>query len=116
GVVRNPIVESAPDPLAQVAEKIRRTIQKGAPLFNSGDRQGCADIYRLTSEAFMLEELKGDAHAALRARLLAALRRAASRDAAQSAWEYRYAFDDVLFALDELRRKSTRRTKAERTN
>ncbi len=57
----------------------------------------------------MTEDLHGEAHTALRARLASALRRANARDVGRAAWELRWAFDDVLFVAAELERRGSRK-------
>ncbi len=91
---KNPLLATA----AGVADRIRAAIQKGAPMYNAGDVRGCAALYRSTAEELVALEL-GDTPAALRARLRAAMERADGREPARAAWELRYAFDDLLFAL-----------------
>ncbi len=89
---RNPLLEASS---ASVVDRIRATIQKGAPLYNQGDVRGCAALYRSTAEELMALPLA----AALRARLRAAVDRAEGKESSRAAWELRYAFDDLLFAL-----------------
>jgi hypothetical protein len=86
-------------PVTAVVDRLRATIQKGAPLYNRGDERGCAELYRATARELLQLELAGEAHAALRARLRAAIDRADGREPARAAWELRYAFDDLLFAM-----------------
>ncbi|MCC7540180.1 MAG: hypothetical protein IT379_28435, partial [Deltaproteobacteria bacterium] len=92
---------------AAVVDAIHKTIMRGAPIYNAGDVDGCARLYRETAESLASGPLSGAGQEALRARLLAAIRRADPGDPAQSAWELRYAFDDLLAAADRLPRIGT---------
>jgi serine/threonine protein kinase len=92
-------VETPVDPLA--AERIRATIQVGAPTYNSGDHQGCYEIYKETAEELLTDVLQVESATAAAARLRTALLRAqAMRSPTYAAWEIRYAFDDILRASD----------------
>jgi len=91
---KNPLLATA----ASVADRVRAAIQKGAPLYNAGDVRGCAALYRATAEELVSLDL-GEMPAALKTRVQAALERAEGREPSRSAWELRYAFDDLLFAL-----------------
>jgi serine/threonine-protein kinase len=99
----NPLPPEDPRDLAR--DKIQRTIQRGAPLYNGGDSEGCAQLYLRTSEELISRELAGRDQAVLRLRLSAAVQRAFGREAQGAAWELRYGFDDLLFALGESRRQ-----------
>ncbi|MBK7857042.1 MAG: protein kinase [Archangiaceae bacterium] len=88
-----------------VIDRLRATVQQGAPLYNAGDQAGCAALYLSTASALMAHELSRDPEAALHARLEAAVKRAEGKDASRAAWELRYAFDDLLFALTRPRVK-----------
>ncbi|MBL8954187.1 MAG: serine/threonine protein kinase [Myxococcaceae bacterium] len=93
---KNPLLAVARRRSAE--EMIRGAIQKGAPLYNAGDVKGCAALYRSTAEELIALEL-GETPEALRARLQAAMERADGAEPSRAAWELRYAFDDLLFAL-----------------
>ena len=109
----NPLPPEDPRDLA--VDRIQRAIQRGAPLYNSGDSKGCAELYLKTSKELIATELAGRDHAVLRLRLSTAVSRTFGREAQGAAWELRYGFDDLLFALGEFKRlPTTGATKAER--
>ena len=80
-----------------IPERIRRTIEIGAPIYNRGDHAGCAALYRETAVAALALALAGDA-LAVAARLDVALARSQSLDSTGAAWALRYGFDDLLQA------------------
>lgn len=72
---------------------IQRAILAGAPRYNAGDHQGCFEIYRGLAHTILSKPVG----AAIEARLRAALDRGSQRsNVTLSAWELRYAFDDLL--------------------
>ena len=82
---------------ADSAEAIRMAIHRGVPMFNHGNAEGTAAIYSATTEQLMRTGgLNSEERARLRMGLDAA---AAARDANASAWELRYALDDVNASL-----------------
>lgn len=91
--------DATPEIAAAVGKAIRAAIVAGAPRYNAGDAEGCAQGYRACAESLLVNELAKSGHEALRARLTAALVRSAKLAPANAAWELRYGFDDVLDAL-----------------
>jgi hypothetical protein len=86
--------EPAVDPVTIAA--LRRAITEGAPRYNAGDIRGCYELYRGVSEEIV--RASNDT-VAVAARLTAACSRAVTRrDPTESAWDVRYAFDDLLAA------------------
>ena len=82
---------------ADAAKAIERAIDRGVPMFNHGNAAGTAAIYQSVSEKLMRT---GGLNAEERARLDMGLVKAAeSRDARASAWQLRYALDDVNASL-----------------
>lgn len=77
---------------AAVTQPIESAIDRGVPLFNSGDTQGCARIYRETAKSL----LAGDDLRELHAHLLEQALRMPTEDAADEAWKLREVFDRVL--------------------
>lgn len=78
------------DPAVMVV--IEDAIRRGAPLYNEGDHQACADIYEVAARRLMG---MGDGLAAMdRMDLMAALR-APARRPADKAWNLRHAFDRI---------------------
>ena len=75
-------------------ELIELAIERGVPLFNSGQPEACAAIYEVTSEALrVMPGLSDDSRKDL-GRALAKMRRATSNS--RKAWILRYALDRVL--------------------
>ena len=77
--------------------KIERAIAKGAPLYNDGNPEATVALYRLTAENLLEESAlsSGDAK-----RLNMVLRKTrGSHNAQQTAWDLRYALDDVRASL-----------------
>jgi transforming growth factor-beta-induced protein len=78
---------------------ISKAIAKGAPLFNHGQQQACADIYEVAAFA-MLEMDSIDPK--IRERLQVAMNQVRnSHSHSQRAWQMRYAFDDALTMINE---------------
>ena len=81
-----------------VGRSIRLAIERGVPLFNSGNTEACAAVYEVTA-ATVLDLAGEQIDAGSRARLERGLREARhSHGASDRAWAVRHAFDDVLAA------------------
>ena len=79
------------------ARAINAAIERGVPMFNHGNAQGTVAVYRAVAEKLMRQ---GGLSAEERARLEVGLMAAAdARDARASAWQLRYALDDVMGSL-----------------
>ncbi len=79
---------------------LRSAIERGVPLFNTGDVQGCAAVYQTVIEAMLVlspESLTAGQREAMQSAMAASLRQAP----AESAWTLRRAIDSVLAASDE---------------
>ena len=73
--------------------EISATIDKGAPIYDKGDRKGCYDIYKHTAETI----LKRCPLAGVREELRSALDLASRQPSfTEQAWTLRHAFDAVL--------------------
>ncbi|MFO0551245.1 MAG: serine/threonine-protein kinase [Polyangiaceae bacterium] len=73
---------------------IYEAIDRGAPLYNAGDHQGCYELYRGVAERIVSTPSTA---VAVAARLTAAIQRAQrAPNPTTAAWELRYAFDDLL--------------------
>ena len=100
--IRNPIdnsVESEASPRADAIEVIQLAIAKGAPLYNAGLPEACADIYEVACRALTaMPELPGSSVDVINTALG---RIEADPDPASRAWILRYALDDVLARLNE---------------
>ena len=82
---------------ADSAEAIRQAIDRGVPMFNHGNAQGTAAVYKAVAEKLMRE---GSLNAEERARLEVGLMEAADAGTARTgAWQLRYALDDVNASL-----------------
>lgn len=82
---------------ADSAKAIERAIDRGVPMFNHGNAAGTAAIYKSVSETLIRS---GGLNTEERARLEMGLVAAAdARDARASAWQLRYALDDVNASL-----------------
>lgn len=82
---------------SESAEVIRMAIHRGVPMFNHGAAAGAAAIYIAATEQLMrIGGLDGEERARLRLGLDAA---AAAPSASASAWELRYALNDVNASL-----------------
>jgi hypothetical protein len=88
-------VESLPDtPLAAAQALIGQAISIGAPAYNTGDRQGCYDVYSCTARAILATVAELPEAAA--ARLREGLEQAGKQDDPDAAaWAMRHAFDAV---------------------
>ena len=79
------------------ADVIRMDIDRGVPMFNHGNAEGTVAVYMAAAEKLMRY---GGLNAEERARLETGLKKAvAARNANASAWELRYALDDVNSSL-----------------
>lgn len=82
---------------ADSANAIRDAVDRGVPMFNHGNMQGTVAVYQAVSEQLMRE---GNLTAEERARLEVGLMEAANaHDSRASAWQLRYALDDVSDSL-----------------
>ncbi|MFT4974625.1 MAG: NADH dehydrogenase [ubiquinone] 1 alpha subcomplex assembly factor 1 [Myxococcota bacterium] len=92
---------SAPAPAPAVTGRdavlsaFARAIERGAPLYNSGDPGGCAAVYQTVIESVLILS-PGAISDGERAALLQAVSRAQRQDGRQSAWTLREAMDAVL--------------------
>jgi hypothetical protein len=88
-------VETLPDaPLAAAQALIGQAISIGAPAYNTGDRQGCYDVYSCTARAILATVAELPEPAA--ARLREGLEQAGKLDDPDAAaWAMRHAFDAV---------------------
>lgn len=81
----------------QSATIINMAIDRGVPMFNHGNAAGTVAVYKAASEKLMRF---GGLNAEERARLEMGLKAAdTARNASSSAWELRYALDDVSESL-----------------
>jgi len=71
-------------------------IQRGVPLYNQGNAQACADIYR---DCIKSLAMRGDLNGAVKASLNQSLKMSESKSADESAWIYRYALDKTYSTL-----------------
>jgi len=82
------------DPLPAAQAWIGMAISIGAPAYNTGDRQGCFDVYSTTAR--MILATVPDLGAEAATRLRDALAKSATlTDADERAWAMRHAFDAV---------------------
>ena len=84
----------AADSLATAQKFIAMAISIGAPAYNTGDRQGCYDVYSTTARMLLatLPELPAEPNAKLREGLD---RADGLEDPDEQAWAMRHAFDAV---------------------
>lgn len=87
--------EPVPDvPLAAAQALIGQAISIGAPAYNTGDRQGCYDVYSCTARAILATV--SDLPDAAAGKLREGLERAAQLDDPDAqAWAMRHAFDAI---------------------
>lgn len=79
------------------AREISEAIDRGVPMFNHGNAEGTVAVYMSVSEKLMRE---GNLSSEERARLEVGLMEAANAESARaSAWQLRYALDDVNDSL-----------------
>jgi uncharacterized surface protein with fasciclin (FAS1) repeats len=79
------------------AQAIRKAIDRGVPMFNHGNAEGTAAVYMSAAEKLMRF---GGLNAEERARLEMGLTAAnTAKNASATAWELRYALDDVNTSL-----------------
>ena len=96
-VIDRVILPPAQTSRSESAEVIRMAIHRGVPMFNHGNAAGTAAVYTAATEQLMrFGGLNGEERARLRMGLDAA---AAAPSASASAWELRYALDDVNASL-----------------
>jgi len=92
---------------AESADAIQGAIDRGVPMFNHGNAQGTVAVYMAVAEQLMRE---GNLTAEERARLGVGLMEAAnSHSSRASAWQLRYALDDVSDSLHGRGQMQTRR-------
>ena len=87
----------------EASQMIERAIDKGVPMFNHGNPSGTAAIYQVAAETLLQS---ADLSYSEQMRLQRGLRASEhSGDARESAWQLRYALDDVqasMFATREM--------------
>ncbi|MDT0595470.1 fasciclin domain-containing protein [Glaciecola petra] len=82
---------------ADAEQMIMSAISKGVPMFNHGNPQATAEIYKMTAETLMENAILRPAE---RDRLMKALADNAGSDSAEEiAWKLRYALDDVIASM-----------------
>ncbi len=82
---------------ADSADAIRRAIDKGVPMFNHGNMSATVAVYKAVSEQLIRT---GGLNAEERMRLQVGLDQAANTQSTRtSAWQLRYALDDVNESL-----------------
>ena len=82
----------------EVKPSIVAAIERGVPVFNKGDAQGCADIYRDTLEMLMQEGAFGQGTWA--AQMVAqALVKSQKQTSFEAAWTLRWAMDRMMLGL-----------------
>ena len=82
------VVSANPGPVARL---VNEAVARGVPLYNAGQAEACAAVYRVALRSMLLLEGKGIEPAAVRT----ALERAGTQGPRQAAWTLRYALDDV---------------------
>lgn len=92
---------------ADAAEAIRKAIDRGVPMFNHGNPQGTVAAYMSVAEDLLSF---GDLSSEEKTRLKMGLKEAdGARNAGASAWELRYALDDVNASLHGRKRMAMTR-------
>lgn len=82
---------------ARAGQTIERAIARGVPMFNHGNAKGTVAVYTDAAETLMTS---ADLSQSERNRLVRGLRAADhSTSASESAWQLRYALDDVMASL-----------------
>src|SRR5262249_49257034 len=87
------------DEVRDSVSTLQDAIHIGAPMYNRGDRQGCADLYEKTSLdlAKRLKSCTG-----IKETLLGGVSRAnAATKPEEKAWALRHAFDRILLAVQQ---------------
>ena len=82
----------------EVKPSIVAAIERGVPVFNKGDAQGCADIYRDTLEMLMLEGAFGEKTWAAQM-VNQALKKAKTQASFEAAWTLRWTMDRMMLGL-----------------
>jgi len=82
------VVSANPGPVARL---VNEAVALGVPLYNAGQAEACAAVYRVALRSMLLLEGKSIDPARVRA----ALERAGTQEPRQAAWTLRYALDDV---------------------
>ena len=80
------------------SQLIELAIERGVPIFNSGDVAGCAAIYEVTSEALRTMECVPEESRTALGKALAEAR--AEKSARQRAWILRAALDKTFAGLE----------------
>jgi hypothetical protein len=89
-----PVTGAAAETRLSVTDRISSAIERGVPLFNGGDHQGCARVYVEAARELLRWEETGLSRLN-RHELQTALDKAAP-DASTRAWNIRHAFDRIL--------------------
>ncbi|MEM1083058.1 MAG: CIA30 family protein [Verrucomicrobiota bacterium] len=79
------------------AERIEAAIDKGVPIFNSGDHEACAKIYRDCLVGLMKD---GDLNSGVRGALGELIERADTMEPTERAWVLRHGMDRLYSALN----------------
>lgn len=79
---------------SDVAARISKAINVGAPLWNQGDKEGCVAIYEATAREIVAENGVGSA------RLSQALQELPGQSTTAKGWTLRNAFDEVLATIE----------------
>ncbi len=97
-VIDSVIMPPAPAPIetGKMEKLLKRAIDRGVPLYNSGNHEACAAVYAFCAEALM-EMPKSEVDAHSRRALAKAMRSMKhEHDAGRQAWIMREAFDAML--------------------
>ncbi len=78
---------------ANVLQVIHRAIDRGVPIYNSGDFEGCAREYAMAAQVILGA---GDALAEWDRADIERVIDHASKDPSERAWQYRHAFDRII--------------------
>ena len=84
-------------------EVIMSAIQRGVPLYNHGDAEACAEIYRDCINALTTSSALNEV---MRNHLARTLEISKGKTADQTAWMYRFALDQTMFQLNSQNLKS----------
>ena len=82
----------------RITQVLQRAIQRGVPVYNSGNPSECAAIYQTALEDVLLF-VSDDLPVDLQEDLRQTLESASSMDASDRAWAYRRQMDDLLLAF-----------------
>lgn len=104
------VLLSAPKQSAGAAGLIELAVDRGAPLYNKGERAACAAIYELCARSLLLvPEVPGATRAMLRKVIASAAKKDSDMD---RAWALRGGLDKAWDTLIDLREQKMRRTKS----